>query len=177
MAQRAAERAEGRFLLRIEDIDRARCRPEYEQAIEEDLRWLGLPFERPVRRQSEHFADYAAALEVLEARGLLYPCFCTRKEISDEIGRAANAPHGPDGPIYPGTCRRLSRDARRSRVASGVPYALRLNVKEAVSQSSQPLTFVEQGSGPGGETGEQTARPALFGDIVLAMMRCKASRS
>ena len=87
-AQRAAEQSQGRFLLRIEDIDIARSRPEYEQAIKDDLRWLGLAFEKPVRRQSEHFADYAAALTTLDEKGLLYPCFCTRKEIAEEIARA-----------------------------------------------------------------------------------------
>ena len=128
-AYRAAERGRGRFLLRIEDIDHGRCRPEYEQAIKDDLIWLELTFEEPVRRQSEHFADYAAALKTLEEAGLLYPCFCTRKEIADEIARAAEAPHGPDGPLYPGTCRRLSREVRDTRIAAGDSYALRLNVE------------------------------------------------
>src|SRR5690242_21748690 len=93
-AHRTAQAHGGRFLLRIEDIDTTRCRPEYEQAIKDDLLWLGLEFEEPVRRQSEHFADYAAALKALDERGLVYPCFCTRKEIADEIARAAEAPHG-----------------------------------------------------------------------------------
>jgi len=174
-AHRAAEREQGRFLLRIEDIDTARCRPEYEQAIRDDLRWLGLSFEEPVRRQSEHFADYAAALKTLDERGLLYPCFCTRKEITEEIARAATAPHGPDGPLYPGTCRRLSTEARAARIAGGESYALRLDADKAVTMVAQPLTFVEQGAGPAGETGEQTARPALFGDVVLARKELQAS--
>src|SRR5262249_15038421 len=97
----------GRFLLRIEDIDRTRCRPEFEAAILEALAWLGLAWEQPVRRQSEHMDDYRAALARLESGGLLYPCFCTRAEIVAEIARSGEAPHGPDGPIYPGICRKL----------------------------------------------------------------------
>jgi glutamyl-Q tRNA(Asp) synthetase len=100
---RAAQDAGGRFLLRIEDIDATRCRPEFERAIYEDLAWLGLTWEEPVRRQSQHMADYAAALEQLDRLGVLYPCFCTRQEIAVEITAATNAPHGPDGPLYPGT--------------------------------------------------------------------------
>ena len=110
---RAARDAGGRFLLRIEDIDATRCRPEFERAIYEDLAWLGLTWEEPVRRQSQHMADYAAALEQLDRLGVLYPCFCTRQEIAAEIAAAANAPHGPDGPLYPGTCRALSADGAR----------------------------------------------------------------
>ena len=116
----AAERGD-RFLLRIEDIDRGRCRPEFEEGIYEDLAWLGLEWERPVRRQSEHLADHAAALAGLDASGLLYPCFCTRKE----IGAAGSAPHGPEGAVYPGTCRKLSEDERGARIAADRPYALR----------------------------------------------------
>lgn len=113
--------AEGRFLLRIEDIDHHRCRAEYESALLEDLAWLGLEWEKPVRRQSEHLAEYAAAADSLAARGLLYPCFCTRKDIQREIEAAGGAPHGPEGPLYPGTCRGLSAEERRDRVASGKP--------------------------------------------------------
>jgi len=174
-AQRAAEQSQGRFLLRIEDIDSARSRPEYERAIKDDLRWLGLTFEEPVRRQSEHFADYAAALTTLDEKGLLYPCFCTRKEIAEEIARAAAAPHGPDGPLYPGTCRRLPNEVKDARMAEGHSYALRLDIDKAVAMVWQKLVFVEQGAGPSGETGEQTARPALFGDVVLARKELPAS--
>lgn len=174
-AERAAERNGGRFLLRIEDIDTTRSRREYEQAIKDDLRWLGLEFDEPVRRQSEHFADYAAALQMLDARGLLYPCFCTRKDIAEEIARATEAPHGPDGPLYPGTCRRLSTEVREARVAAGDSYALRLDVGKAISTAGETLTFQEQGAGPDGETGEQLARPALFGDVVLARKQLPAS--
>jgi glutamyl-Q tRNA(Asp) synthetase len=174
-AHRAAEQNGGRFLLRIEDIDTTRSRREYEQAIKDDLDWLGLAFEEPVRRQSEHFADYAAALKELDGRGLLYPCFCTRKEIAEEIARAAEAPHGPDGPLYPGTCRRLSQDVRDARIAVGESYALRLDVERAVAAVAQPLLFMEQGAGPAGESGEQIVRPALFGDVVLARKELPAS--
>src|SRR6185503_6101356 len=175
MAHRAAARSHGRFLLRIEDIDRGRSRREYEQAIKDDLGWLGLAFEEPVRRQSEHFSDYAAALKTLDEAGLLYPCFCTRKEIADEIARAAEAPHGPDGPLYPGTCRRLSRETSTARIAAGESYALRLDVERAKAKVGRPLTFMEQGAGPNGESGEQVAHPALFGDVVLARKDLQAS--
>jgi glutamyl-Q tRNA(Asp) synthetase len=174
-AHRAAEQSGGRFLLRIEDIDTTRSRREYEQAIRDDLTWLGLSFEEPVRRQSEHFADYEAALKTLEERGLLYPCFCTRKEIAEEIARAAEAPHGPDGPLYPGTCRRLSPEVREARMSAGESYALRMDVGKAVAAIARPLTFEEQGAGPSGETGEQMVRPALFGDVVLARKELPAS--
>ena len=97
----------GRFLLRIEDIDQTRCRPEYVDAIFEDLAWLGLRWEEPVRIQSQHFRDYEKVLDRLTDAGLLYPCFCTRKDIQEEIARIGNAPHGPDGVLYPGTCRNL----------------------------------------------------------------------
>jgi glutamyl-Q tRNA(Asp) synthetase len=174
-AYEAAARSSGRFLLRIEDIDSARCRPEYEQAIRDDLRWLGLAFEEPVRRQSEHFDDYAAALKTLGDKGLLYPCFCTRKEIAEEIARAASAPHGPDGPLYPGTCRRLSAEVREERIASGASFALRLDSERAIATIDRPLSFGERGLGPDGETGEQAARPALFGDVVVARKELPAS--
>ena len=169
----------GRFLLRIDDIYLTRCRPEYERAIFEDLRWLGLSWEEPVRRQSEHFADYEAALEKLEARGLLYPCFCTRKEIADEIARAGIAPQlselGPEGPLYPGTCRTLSDETRARRIAEAAPYALRLDVAKARRLIGQALTFEETGRGPNGETGVQVARPELLGDVVLARKELPAS--
>ncbi len=126
-ADRAA-RAGGRFLLRIEDIDRSRCRPEFEAGILEDLAWLGLEWEEPVRRQSDRMDDYAAALASLGGRGLLYPCFCTRREIE----AAATAPHGPEGPPYPGTCRALTGPEREARMARGDAYALRLTEGDTV---------------------------------------------
>lgn len=163
----AAAASGGRFLLRIEDIDTTRCRPEYESAIHEDLAWLGLEWETPVRRQSEHFADYGAALEKLAARGLVYPCFCTRKAIAAEIAGSAAAPHGPDGPLYPGTCRRLDAHERAARIAAGAPYALRLDMARAAAAAG-PLTLIESG-----ET--LAATPAIFGDVVLGRKEIPAS--
>jgi len=160
-AARAAEESGGRFLLRIEDIDLGRCTPDFEAAIYLDLAWLGLAWETPVRRQSEHLADYRAALDRLAAMGLLYPCFCTRKEIAAEIAAAARAPHGPDGPLYPGTCRGLSEAERERRRAAGDPHALRLDVAAAVAASG-PLTWHDRGRGT------RAAEPALHGDVVLA---------
>ena len=123
----------GRFIMRIEDIDATRCKPEFEAAIFEDLAWLGLDWEKPVLRQSERFGSYRAALDRLEAQGLLYPCFCTRKEIADEIAQASEAPRGPEGPLYPGTCRPLSKSERKTKIESGVPYGLRLDVAKAAA--------------------------------------------
>jgi glutamyl-Q tRNA(Asp) synthetase len=167
-AHDSAKRAQGRFLVRIEDIDGPRCRSEFEAAIAEDLHWLGLEFEEPVRRQSEHPVDYEAAIKTLAARGLLYPCFCTRKDIAAEIARAGSAPHGPDGPSYPGTCRDLSLPERDDRLASGAPYALRLNVGKAKAAAAASLSFEEEGAGPLGETGTQIIRADLLSDVVLA---------
>jgi glutamyl-Q tRNA(Asp) synthetase len=160
-AARAAHDAGGRLLLRIEDIDRTRCRPEFERAIVEDLIWLGIEWDGPVRRQSDHIADYRAALARLEAMGLVYPCFCTRSDIA----AAANAPHdavaGPEGPIYPGTCRALSSEQRAQRSAAGAPYALRLDVDTAARRAG-PLAWRDF------DAGEVNAAPAQFGDVVLA---------
>ena len=163
----AARDAGERFLLRIEDLDTARCRPQFVDAIFEDLRWLGLDWEEPVLRQSARAEAYRAALEALADRGLTYPCFCTRKEIADEIARAVEAPHGPDGPIYPGTCRRLSVSARAEKVAAGTAYALRLDAAKAAALTGR-LSFDERGAGPNGEHGTIAADPLRFGDIVLA---------
>jgi glutamyl-Q tRNA(Asp) synthetase len=167
----AAEHADdGNFLLRIEDIDPGRCRPEFEAAIKEDLAWLGFEWQTPVRRQSEHIDDYRAALDRLQAMGLLYPCFCTRKDIQAEIAAAGHAPHdiqaqnitsGPDGFLYPGTCRHLAPSARADKLAAGEPHALRLKTNTAALQSG-PLTWHDRGAG------EQQATPEIFGDAVLA---------
>jgi glutamyl-Q tRNA(Asp) synthetase len=158
-AARAAEA--GRFLLRIEDIDATRCRPEFEQAIYDDLGWLGLAWETPVRRQSEHMADYAAALERLKGLGLIYPCFCTRAEIRAEIARAGAAPHGSEGPLYPGTCRRLEDAERARRIDEGMPYALRLDAGKATARTGK-LTWHDR------ERGTIAADPRTHGDVVLA---------
>jgi glutamyl-Q tRNA(Asp) synthetase len=160
-AFREAKRSGGRFLVRLEDIDGTRVRPEYEEALFEDLEWLGLEWETPVRRQSEHWADYAAALEQLRALDLLYPCFCTRKEIQAEVARSAEAPQGPDGPLYPGICKPLHATEREEKIASGLPYALRLDVTKASALAGE-LWFQEGAESP------QKAVPEQFGDVVLA---------
>src|SRR5258708_28912585 len=161
-------RASGeRFLLRMEDIDRARCREEYASAILEDLAWLGLGWDGPILYQSTRFDAYRAHLSSLEAMSLVYPCFCTRKEIAEEMARSTEAPHGPEGPIYPGTCKGLSESERATRIASGVPYALRLDVAKGTALAG-PLTFVESGNAPDRESGTIAVQPMPFGDIVLA---------
>lgn len=169
-----AQEAGERFVLRIEDIDTARCREEFVAAIFEDLHWLGLTWEEPVLRQSERTAAYRAALQKLDAAGLVYPCFCTRKEIAAEFVRAVEAPSGPDGPIYPGTCRRLSARERDERISAGVPHALRLDAA-AAADTVGPITFEEQGRGPSDEHGSIVVQPRLFGDIVLARKNMPAA--
>lgn len=159
-AEAAARQAGGRFLLRIEDIDPARCRPEFETGIFEDLAWLGMNWETPVRRQSDHLADYRAALDRLERADLLYPCFCSRKEIQAEIARSIAAPHGPEGPLYPGTCRALSAGERRSRIVQGRPYALRLDVRASLARTGA-LAWRDL------DRGTILAEPHLLGDVVL----------
>ncbi len=160
LAHRFARERGGRFVLRIEDIDPGRCREEYVDSILADLAWLGIDWDGPVRRQSEHLADYAGALERLKREGLAYPCFCTRKAIADEIAASGNAPHGPDGPIYPGTCRRLPDAERTARLASEA-HAWRLDVMAAVARTG-PLAWHDA------QAGEVTAIPQVFGDVVLA---------
>lgn len=161
-AHAAARAAKGRFLLRIEDIDATRCRPEYEAAILEDLAWLGLTWEEPVRRQSEHLADYRAALDRLAARGLLYRCFRTRREIAQAI---ASAPHGAMEAWRGGP---LPSDQEARRLAAGETFAWRLDLDAALATLGGPLTFREEGAGPNGETGLIHAQPELGGDVVLA---------
>jgi glutamyl-Q tRNA(Asp) synthetase len=161
----------GRLLLRIEDIDPTRCRPDYEEAIYEDLRWLGVPWQQPVRRQSENFADYAAALAQLEAQGLLYPSFESRSELNALVAtldRQGGWPRDPDGvPIYPGRARKMSPAERERRRISGEPFALRLVMDRAVARAGV-LTWTETGAGPSGQTGLLTAAPQTWGDAVLA---------
>jgi glutamyl-Q tRNA(Asp) synthetase len=162
----SAAAAGGRFLVRLEDIDATRCRPEYAAAIVEDLHWLGLSFPEPVLCQSQRFAAYREALERLAAEGLVYPCFCTRREIAEEAARSAEAPHGPDGPLYAGRCRSLSAAERERRMQSE-PYALRLDAKKAAARVGA-LFFEEEGAGPNGEHGRIAVDPLKFGDAVLA---------
>jgi glutamyl-Q tRNA(Asp) synthetase len=169
-AWRHARAGGGRFLLRLEDIDPARCRPEYAAAILEDLVWLGLQWDGPVRMQSEHLAEYQTVLDDLSGRGLLYPCFCTRAEIVREIARSASAPHAPDGsPLYPGTCRDLVPAERTDRIAAGKTFALRLDVQAALRAVSHPLTYHEA------QQGHVACHPERFGDVVLARKDAPAS--
>ncbi len=163
-----ARAAGGRFLLRIEDIDTARSRPEFERAICEDLAWLGLVWETPVRRQSDHLADHAQALARLDAMGLLYASFESRSEIARIAAERAPWPRDPDGaPLYPGMGKAVPPAERRRRIEAGEPYALRLDVEAAIRRTG-PLTWIESGAGPEGETGEVAARPEAWGDVVLA---------
>lgn len=168
-AWRRARQAGGRFLLRLEDIDATRCRPEYAEAILDDLRWLGLGWDGAVRVQSRHLAAYRAALETLAERGLLYPCFCTRADIAREVAAAGAAPHGPDGPLYPGTCRTLPAPERAARLAAGLAHAWRLDMARAVAALPGPLWFEEEGEG------RIPAEPAQFGDVVLGRKDVPAS--
>ena len=168
-ASEQARQNDGRFLIRLEDIDGTRSRPEYETALFEDLAWLGLSLEKPVRRQSEHTQDYRMALDQLAALDLLYPCFCTRREIQEEIARAGQAPHGPDGALYPGTCRHRSLDERADLIASGQAYALRLDVEKAAALAGRELLWEDA------VRGVQLATPAIFGDVVLARKDTPAS--
>jgi glutamyl-Q tRNA(Asp) synthetase len=175
-AWQAARRGGGRFLLRLEDIDPGRCRPEYAASIQQDLTWLGLDWDGAVRTQSEHLEEYRAALDELAERGLLYPCFCTRADIIREVTASTAAPHAPDGgSIYPGTCRTLSAAERRSRIDAGTRFALRLDMAEALrragfgSQDGPHLDYEEAGEG------RVACRPERFGDLVVARKDAPAS--
>jgi glutamyl-Q tRNA(Asp) synthetase len=160
LAHRFARERHGAFLLRIEDIDPGRARAEHVNGIIEDLLWLGLEWDADMLYQSERLEFYGETLERLKAMGLAYPCFCTRSAIAAEIRESAHAPHGPDGAIYPGTCRRLGAEQRRARTASE-PHAWRLDVAEAAAMAG-PLTWHDE------RAGLVEAEPALFGDVVLA---------
>jgi glutamyl-Q tRNA(Asp) synthetase len=166
-----ARESGGRLLLRIEDIDGTRCRPEYEAAIEEDLRWLGISWQEPVRRQSEHFADYQAAIDKLEAERLIYPSFESRSEINALVAereRHGAWPRDPDGvPLYPGRARKVPAAERERRRRAGEPFALRLAMDAALARAGV-LTWSETGSGPQGQRGLITATPQRWGDVVLA---------
>jgi glutamyl-Q tRNA(Asp) synthetase len=168
----------GRLLLRIEDIDAERCRPQYEEAIYEDLRWLGVSWQEPVRRQSEHFGDYAAAIAELQVQGLVYPSFESRSELAALVAdreRHGTWPRDPDGaPIYAGRARNLSVAERERRRRSGEPFALRLAMDAAVSRAGV-LTWSETGAGAHGQSGLITATPQMWGDVVLARKDAPAS--
>lgn len=156
-----ARELEGRMLLRIEDIDWLRCKPAYVEQIFEDLAWLGLEWPEPVWRQSEHMAAYTTALDRLDRLRLLYPCFCSRKQIAE---RARD--HDPDGaPLYSGSCRLLTASDRMKRMVAGEPYAMRLDMRKAMVAGGSGITFTEQGEG---ETGRLAIAPERWGDVVLA---------
>lgn len=164
----AARASGGAFRLRIEDIDHGRCRAEFDEAILEDLAWLGVDWDGAVRRQSRHMDAYAAALRRLEQVGVLYPCFCTRREIRDEIARIQGAPQGPDGPVYPGTCRAMNAEDRHRKMEQGAAFALRLDVAAALRLTG-PLYWRDR------LAGRFRADPGLFGDVVLARKDTPAS--
>ena len=160
----------GRFLLRMEDIDATRCRPEFEQAINEDLDWLGVTWEEPVRRQSENLDAYRDALARLEAQGLVYPSFESRADIARHIAQHHGAPwpHDPDGsPLYPGTAKQLAPEERARRIAAAEPYALRLDMNAAIKRTGA-LTWVEIGADPKHDHETLMAEPQKWGDVVLA---------
>jgi glutamyl-Q tRNA(Asp) synthetase len=157
----------GRFLVRMEDTDLVRSKAQYEADILEDLSWLGLAWETPVRRQSAHTSDYLAALERLKAMGCVYPCFCTRKDIAAEVQQAAGAPQGPDGPLYGGQCRGLSGDQALTRMDAGESFAWRLDAARAAELARGEMWFEETGAGPEGESGRIRVMPLVYGDVVL----------
>jgi glutamyl-Q tRNA(Asp) synthetase len=165
-----ARAAGGRFLLRMEDIDTARCRPEYEAAIYEDLTWLGISWEQPVRRQSEHLGDYRTALKKLKAIRLTFPSFESRAELAHMVGDRdvrERWPRDPDGvPLYPGSARQMKEPEREARIARGDAYAIRLDMEKAVDWTG-PLHWTETGAGAQGESGEITADPAAWGDVIV----------
>lgn len=169
-AYEAARDAGGRFILRLEDTDTTRCRQEYVDAMLEDLAWLGLEWEEPVRRQSEHFEEYDAALEPLLEQGLAYRCFRTRREIAEEITRAPHlGAEGPEGPVFMGGP--LPESQEHERLEAGEPFAWRLSmtaIMHYLGPEFEELTFTEEGIGPNGEHGTIRATPEIFGDIIIA---------
>lgn len=158
---RFAGRRGGRMLLRIEDIDASRCREAFTAGILDDLAWLAIDWEQPVRHQSAHMADYAGALARLKDAGLLYPCFCTRAAIAEELAQAGVAPQGAGAPVYPGTCRRLEPGQQAERLGTGAPHAMRLDVAAAQAMTGR-LSWVDSLAGP------VVADPLALGDVVLA---------
>ena len=167
-----ARRFGGRLLLRIEDIDLTRCRPEFAEGIEEDLAWLGIQFEWDHRRQSAHFDDYAGVLAVLRQHGLVYPCFCSRQEIRNAVAAREAAtgkpwPVDPDGaPLYPGLCKRLDPDDAARRIAAGEPHVLRLDMAAAIAALRQPLRYTVFDAGDARHS--VPVAPERWGDVVLA---------
>ncbi len=159
-----AKSHKARFLLRIEDIDRARCKPEFAEQALADLKWLGLDWPQPVRHQSRHMHEYTIVIDRLERLGLLYPCFCTRAKLSNVSG-----PKDPDGTtVYPGYCRLMTKMERHRRMTAGEPFALRLDMAKAIVAAGPDLSFYEAGCGPDGETGVVACTPQVWGDVILA---------
>ncbi|WP_048645120.1 tRNA glutamyl-Q(34) synthetase GluQRS [Nitratireductor soli] len=177
---RMAQETGGRFLLRIEDIDVTRCTPAFEDGIYRDLAWLGLEWEKPARRQSDHFDDYREALEQLIDAELVYPAFMTRGEVRTRIAHdeaeGRSWPRDPDGaPRYPGDDKHLSLAERRGRIAEGAPFAWRLDMRRAMAHAGVAPRWDETGQGPRGETGIVTASPQDWGDVVIARREIPAS--
>lgn len=152
-----AKQHNGLFILRIEDIDTTRCKPEFTEDIYTDLKWLGLTWETPVRCQSQYFADYQSALDTLKTQGIVYPCFCTRKDI-----QSAKPEYGPEGVIYPGTCKYISRAEQKSLLQSGKAHAWRLNLEAALTKIGPILHWHDK------IVGDVQAMPELLGDVILA---------
>ena len=163
-SRRMAREFDGRLLLRIEDIDWARCKPEFTEQIFEDLAWLGLRWPELVRRQSEHLAAYTTALDRLERLRLVFPCFCTRKKLN--VAKSGNDPDGAK--LYPGTCKLLTARERMQLMTAGTPYALRLDMRKAMVAAGQGVTFFEHEEGPAGETGKVEITPDVWGDVIVA---------
>lgn len=178
LAHDMSRREGGQFLLRIEDIDGTRCRPEYETAIREDLAWLGLDWPTPVRRQSEHFTDYAGALEKLHNLGVLYRCFLTRREIAEQAMSAPHAPgEGAEGIIYRGPSTPMSEDEQQARLARGEAFSWRLSLnysQDLLGEEFARLEFRERNEATNAEH-TIAARPAMHGDVVLARKDTPAS--
>lgn len=156
-----ARKSGGTFLLRFEDIDFTRVRPEYYGLIEDDLRWLGLTWEGTPIRQSERLGEYGKALITLQETGVVYPCFCTRREIEEELARMTHAPHGPEGALYPGICRAVSDAERAQRIATGEVHCWRLDAEKAACITG-PLTFIDE------RHGVIPVDATLLGDVILA---------
>ncbi len=172
--QRLARQLGGRLLLRIEDIDTGRCRPEFEAAILEDLAWLGITWEQPVRRQSERFSAYSRALERLREEGLAYPCFCTRGDLARDVADRPDWPRDPDGvPLYTGACKHMSASERGRRLASGQSAAVRLDMGEALARVDGPLGWREYGEGAIAR--DVSAEPSLWGDTIIGRRDVPAS--
>ncbi len=178
--QRLAQDAGGRLLLRIDDIDRGRARPEFEHAIAEDLAWLGIAFDDDVRRQSDHLPDYEAALDALRDEGLVYPAFMSRADIRNHVADAEAGgrtwSRDPDGaPLYPGSDKRLDERERQHRIETGAPFVWRLDMDAALARVSEPVAWKEDGRGPDGQTGRVVSDPRDWGDAILARQDAPAS--